>query len=124
MRFFIFEWNKKTFSNWCFFEISPSENLPISSPYRGGKILNFNQVKDNLYFKSGDDFMKLNLTEDKKRQIIYEVQKIFKLFNRGIKEKLKIGGMDILLETDGINLKPVFLEINPRPSGLDKLSEF
>ncbi len=97
LRIFIFEWNKKIFSNWCFFEICPSENFPISSPYKGGRILNFNEVKNNLYFKVGENFIKFDLKEEYKIQIISEIEKIFKIFNRGIKEKLKIGGMDILL---------------------------
>jgi carbamoylphosphate synthase large subunit len=46
------------------------------------------------------------------------------LFNKDLKEKLKIGGMDILIETDGEDIKVVFLELNPRPSGIDKLSPF
>ncbi|MCM8773023.1 MAG: hypothetical protein NC922_08255 [Candidatus Omnitrophica bacterium] len=124
LRFFIFEYNKKIFSNWCFFEISPNEKLPITSPYQGGRILNFNDIKNNLYYRVGGNFYRFNLTEIHKKQIIYEVQKIFKLFNNNLKEKLRIGGMDILLETDGKNIKTIFLELNPRPSGLDKLDLF
>ncbi|MCM8817870.1 MAG: hypothetical protein NC915_00050 [Candidatus Omnitrophica bacterium] len=124
LRFFIFEYKRKIFSNWCFFEISPDEKFPITSPYKGGKILNFKDIKNNLYYRIEKGFEKFILTETHKIQIISEIKKIFKFFNKGLKEKLKIGGMDILLETDGKNLKIIFLELNPRPSGIDKLDYF
>ncbi|MCM8786308.1 MAG: hypothetical protein NC827_04465 [Candidatus Omnitrophica bacterium] len=124
LRFFIFEYGKKVFSNWCFFEISDNEKIPITSSYKGGKILNFEDVKNNLYYRTGEDFKKFVMLETHKTQIISEITKIFKFFNMGLKGKLKIGGIDILLEVDGKDLKIIFLELNPRPSGIDKLDLF
>jgi len=86
--------------------------------------MDFKYVENNLFFKEDGIFERFILTEEHKKQIISEVNRIFKLFNKGMKEKLKIGGMDILIETDGKEIKVVFLEFNPRPSGLDKLSPF
>jgi hypothetical protein len=123
-RFFIFEWNRKIYSDWCFVELSKSHDMPFTSPLKGGKILNFKEIENNLFFRKNGDFEKLFLKEEEKKKIISEVKKIFYFFNKGLKEKLKIGGMDILIETDGEDIKVVFLELNPRPSGLDKLSPF
>ena len=123
-RFFIFEWNRKIYSDWCFIELSKSWDIPISSPLKGGKILNFEEIENNLFFKKGKDFIRFFLKDGQKKKIVSEVRKIFCLFNKDLKEKLKIGGMDILIETDGEDIKVVFLELNPRPSGIDKLSPF
>ncbi len=123
-RFFIFQWVRRIYCDWGFVEVSSSSNLPISSPLKGGKIMDFKYVENNLFFKEDGIFERFILTEEHKKQIISEVNRIFKLFNKGMKEKLKIGGMDILIETDGKEIKVVFLEFNPRPSGLDKLSPF
>jgi len=123
-RFFVFEWERKIYSDWCFVELSKSSDIPFSSPLKGGKIMDFREIENNLFFKSGKNFERFFLSDEQKKEIISEVKKIFYLFNKGLKEKLKIGGIDFLIETDGKNIKVVFLELNPRPSGLDKLSSF
>jgi hypothetical protein len=124
LRFFIFQWNREIYSDWCFVEVSKKEDIPLSSPLKGGEILNFKKIENNLFFKKERYFERFFLKEEQKKKIISEVKKIFYLFNKNLKEKLKIGGIDILIETDGKDIKILFLELNPRPSGLDKLSLF
>ncbi len=123
-RFFVFQWRRKIYSNCCFVELSKSWDMPFSSPLKGGKIVDFKNIENNLFFRKGKDFERFFLKDEHKKEIVSEVKKIFYLFNKGFNEKLKIGGMDILIETDGKNIKVIFLELNPRPSGLDKLSFF
>jgi hypothetical protein len=107
-----------------FVEISASESDFITSPEKGGRIIAPAEALANLYYRERDAFRRIILTEEEKRVLPLSAARALAAFNSGLKSKLRIAGVDLLLEVTGGKICPVVLEINPRPSGLDKLAEY
>ena len=42
-------------------------------------------------------------------------------FNKNLKNRLSLMGIDFLLEAQNGKLIPIFLEVNPRPAGLNNI---
>ena len=115
--------SKKVESEYGFSEISKDSKTFISSPEKGGKIAGIKDGIFHLYYKEKNNFNRLILTEKELSGIKLKSEIVFKTFNSGFKEKLEFCGMDFLLECKKGKVSPVFLEINPRPSGLNKLEK-
>jgi hypothetical protein len=107
-----------------FAEISASENDPITSPEKGGRIITLDEAMANLFYRGAGGFRRLVLTEEEARSLPATAVRALAALNSGLRRKLRIAGVDLLLEVTGGRVRPVVLEINPRPSGLDKLAEF
>jgi len=115
--------NKKVESEYGFLEISKDSKTFISSPEKGGKIAEIKDGIFHLYYKEKNNFNRLILTEKELSEIKLKSKIVFKTFNSGFKEKLEFCGMDFLLECKKGKVSPIVLEINPRPSGLNKLKK-
>lgn len=123
-RIFLWKFTDEIDIDYGFVEIAHSSQIPITSPEKGGKILPFRDVFQNLYFKNGKNFEKLSLKENDLEMVKEEILNLYKSFNSRLKEKLNLMGIDFVLEVIGKEIYPVFLEINPRPWGFNKLSKF
>ncbi len=105
-----------------FAEISASENEPLTSPEKGGRIVAPSEAMAHLYYRETAGFRRLVLTNEEARSLPSAAVRALAAFNSGLPQKLRIAGVDLLLEVTDGKVRPVVLEINPRPSGLDKLA--
>jgi len=108
-----------------FTEVAGNENIKISSPEKGGSILPFEKSAGCLYYRTNVGFERLAMTGKEIDSIKKQAEKVYRIFNRGFAKnrKLRIMGIDLVPEVRATGIYPVFLEINPRPSGLNKLSK-
>jgi len=122
-RIFIWQFNSKIENNYGFAEVSKDEKSFITSPEKGGKIISFSEGLKNIYYNENGSFKRLVLTEEEIKFIKSETIKLYKCFNKGAKEQLLLCGIDFLLEYNGKKVFPLFLEINPRPAGINRCTE-
>ena len=123
-RVFLWQPEEKVEAELGFAEMSASANDFITSPEKGGRIITPAEALANLYYWEKETFRRIALTEDEKRSLPASAVRALAAFNSGLRRKLRIAGVDLLLEVTGGKVRPVILEINPRPSGLDKLAEY
>lgn len=107
-----------------FAEVSASEHDGITSLEKGGRIIALREALANLFYRDTDGFRRVVLTEEERRRLPAVAVRALAAFNSGRRAKLRIAGVDLLLEVTRGRVLPVILEINPRPSGLDKLAPF
>ncbi len=107
-----------------FAEISASSAHPVTSPEQGGRIVPPAEALAGLYFREADRWRRLVLSPEERQLLPETARRALAASNAGLKHKLRIAGVDLVLEAAGGRVRPVVLEINPRPSGLDKLSPF
>ena len=123
-RVFLWQPEDKVESDLGFAEISASENDPITSPEKGGRITTPAEAMANLWYRGAGGFHRLVLTEEEVQSLPATAVRALAALNSGLRRKLRIAGVDLLLEVTRGKIRPVVLEINPRPSGLDKVAEF
>jgi len=123
-RVFLWQPEDKVEADLGFAEISASENDFITSPEKGGRIVTPAEAMANLCYRETDGFRRIVLTGEEERSLPASAGRALAVLNSGLRQKLRIAGVDLLLEVTGGKVRPVVLEINPRPSGLDKLAEF
>ena len=105
-----------------FAEISASENEPLTSPEKGGRIVAPSEAMAGLYYREAAGYRRIVLTGEEARSLPAAAVQALAAFNSGLRQKLRIAGVDLLLEVTDGRIRPVVLEINPRPSGLDKMA--
>jgi hypothetical protein len=107
-----------------FAEVAASENDPLTSPEKGGRIVAPSEALAALFYRETSGFRRLVLSGEETRSLPAAAVLALAAFNSGLRQKLRIAGVDLLLEVTDGKVRPVVLEINPRPSGLDKLAPF
>jgi hypothetical protein len=107
-----------------FAEISASEADLLTSPEKGGRIVAPSEAMADLYYRETAGYRRLVLTGEEAGSLPAAAVRTLAAFNSGLRQKLRIAGVDLLLEVTDGKVQPVVLEINPRPSGLDKLAPF
>ncbi|MCD6166828.1 hypothetical protein J7K19_08995 [bacterium] len=123
-RIIVYQITKKIEANYGFAELSKDGESFISSLEKGGRITGIIDTFSSLYYQEEENFKKLLLTKEEISFIESEAVRAYKFFNSNFKEKLRFCGIDFLLEFEKGKLSPVFLEINPRPSGLNRVEKF
>ena len=123
-RILVHELNGIPENDYGFAEISSNKTSFISSPEKGGMIIGFKKAFLNLFYLKETKFKRLVLSGNEIESIRNNVMKAYKCFNARRKAKLEFCGIDFVLEVHERGISPVFLEINPRPAGLNKLEEF
>ncbi len=123
-RVFLWQPEDEVESDLGFAEISASESDLITSPEKGGRIVPPAEAMADLYYRRTGGFRRLVLTGVEERGLPGMAVRALAALNSGLRQKLRIAGVDLLLEVTGGEVRPLVLEINPRPSGLDKLAEF
>jgi hypothetical protein len=121
-RVFLWQPEDKVEADLGFAEISASENDFVPSPEKGGRIITPSEAMADLYYRETAGFRRIVLTEEEARSLPAAAVRALAAFNSGLRQKLRIAGVDLLLEVTDGKVRPVVLEINPRPSGLDKLA--
>ncbi|HIE03532.1 MAG TPA: hypothetical protein EYP61_02105 [Candidatus Latescibacteria bacterium] len=100
-----------------FVQVAPSEDFPVASRGRGGRISSLTEVLRNLRFRGGRW-----VPNEGDVSLVREVsERAADALNEGLKEgeMLLFMGLDIVCDVDdGGRLLPVLLEANPRPAGL------
>jgi len=100
-----------------FVQVAPSEDFPVASRGRGGRISSLAEVLRNLRFRG-----KRWVPSEEDVSLLREVsERAAHALNEGLKEgeMLLFMGLDIVCDLDdGGRLLPVLLEANPRPAGL------
>jgi len=101
-------------------QTSRDASIPVASRSRGGDIISLNDAFKNLYYKVHGKYSKLRIQPSFLSKIKKAVEVAAGGLNIGLNKEdyLKMVGIDILLEVDGGDVKPVLLEANPRPAGL------
>jgi len=105
-----------------FAEVSASSGHPVTSPEQGGRIVPPAEALANLHFREAGPWRRLVLSPEERPLLPETARRALAASNAGLKNGLRIAGVDLVLEVAGGRVRPVVLEINPRPSGLDKLS--
>ena len=123
-RVFLCQPEDKVEADLGFAEIGASGDDFITSPEKGGRIITPAEAMAGLYYGQADVFRRLVLTGEEQRSLAACAVRALAAFNSGLRQKLRIAGVDLLLEVADGKVQPIVLEINPRPSGLDKLAEF
>jgi len=96
----------------------------LTSPEKGGRIVAPSEAMAALFYRETAGFRRLVLTGEEAGSLSATAVRALAAFNTGLRQKLRIAGVDLLLEVTDGKVRPVVLEINPRPSGLDKLAPF
>ncbi|OGD21130.1 MAG: hypothetical protein A2W03_03915 [Candidatus Aminicenantes bacterium RBG_16_63_16] len=123
-RIFLWQPGDEAEADLGFAEVGASEIDPVSSPERGGRIIPPAEALGNLFYREAGARRRLVMTGEELRSLPASAARALAALNSGLRHKLRIAGVDLLLEVADGKVQPIVLEINPRPSGLDKLAEF
>jgi hypothetical protein len=123
-RVFLWQPEDKVEAELGFAEVSASEKDFVTSPEKGGRITAPAEAMADLHYREKDEFRRIVLTGQERRSLPATAVRALAALNSGLMQKLRIAGVDLVLEVAGGQVRPVVLEINPRPSGLDKLSTY
>jgi len=122
-RVLLWKFNNEIMTDYGFVEIA-NDNLPITSVEKEGKIIRFKDIFLKVFYREKEEYKRLILTSYDIDLIKKDVLNVYYAFNYKLKELLNFMGIDFLLEFKEGKVIPVFLEINPRPSGINKLEKF
>ncbi|MBN1900285.1 hypothetical protein JW926_03050 [Candidatus Sumerlaeota bacterium] len=106
-----------------FAQVAPHENNPVASRGRGGSIIDIHEALENIFFMNKDSkswgkvFVKKMDVDEMKHAAEQAAGALDEEFADD--DKLKLLGVDVLLEYKDEHIIPCILEINPRLAGLN-----
>lgn len=109
-----------TFTDHGFIQVAPYDS-PVTAIQHGGWITRLSDIYKDLYCKQEQCFIPFEITKSDLKLMSLKVQDAINTFHKGEKERLYFAGIDLVLEKQGDQLIPVFLEINPRCGALNKI---
>lgn len=105
-----------------FLEVADSQETAISSPEKGGSIVDWENLYSHLYVRQESGCCsRLVLTQEEISLMKKQSEHVYYAFNKNLKNRLSLMGIDFLLEVQNGKLIPIFLEVNPRPAGLNNI---
>ncbi len=101
-----------------------SHDSALTSIKKGGWIADFSQLQAPINYREKEGFFEADVTGDDMNIIRKRLREAMEVFQKGEEECLCFAGIDFVLERQGDEWNPVFLEINPRCGALNKMGVF